>query len=54
MIKAKFFLNNKITNQKLEKQDLRVILNNLSQKKETKASINGEKLKITKIRNNMT
>lgn len=53
-IKAKYFRSYKITNQKLEKQDPKVILSNLSQKKETKASTNGEKLKTSNCRNKVT
>ena len=44
LIKVKYFKNSKI-NQRLEELDLKVIHSNLSQKRETKVSINGEKIK---------
>ena len=44
LIKVKYFKNSKI-NQRLEELDLKVIQSNLSQKRETKVSINGEKIK---------
>ena len=54
LIKAIFTRGFNIVYQKLGRQDLKVILNNLSQKKETKASISGEKLKIIKLKNKVT
>ena len=46
LIKVRFFRNIK-TNLRLEELDLKVILSSLSLKRETRASINGEKIKIT-------